>query len=169
MGYATVRPVPDRASGASFGPVLAASLMRTDQKPVQNCPGLRPGQFWIAFWSVRIKFAAQTGGSPIRGTEALLRNVKCISARLVPKTSPSKATNMRHGTHEAEHNDSERFWANVGMFRRRSDDDDNYDIAQPSLVGAALLGATCALRVLSITVPTHHKRRRDQRWYILPT
>ncbi len=34
LGFAIVPPVPDRFSWVGFGPVLAASLVRTDQKPV---------------------------------------------------------------------------------------------------------------------------------------
>ncbi len=41
------------ASGAGFGPALAGNLARTDQHPVPNCPGVRPGQFGTDFLSVR--------------------------------------------------------------------------------------------------------------------
>ena len=38
-----------------------------------------------------------------------------------PEAGPNQAQHIRHGTHKPAHNDSERFWADLGMFRRRSD------------------------------------------------
>ncbi len=38
-----------------------------------------------------------------------------------PKAGPNQDQNIRHGTHKPAHNDSERFWANLGVFRRRSE------------------------------------------------
>ena len=38
-----------------------------------------------------------------------------------PKAGPNHAQNIRHGTHKPAHNDSERFWADSGVFRRRSE------------------------------------------------
>jgi hypothetical protein len=32
------------------------NLIGMNQKPVSNCPGLRPGQFRIGCWSIRIRF-----------------------------------------------------------------------------------------------------------------
>jgi hypothetical protein len=57
-------PAPGRASWASSGPVLAASPMQRDQKPVPNCRGLRPGQFGTGFSFVCIVFADKTGPRP---------------------------------------------------------------------------------------------------------
>ncbi len=34
---------------------------------------------------------------------------------------PKLGQNIRHGTHKPAHNDSERLWAEFGVFRRRSD------------------------------------------------
>jgi hypothetical protein len=38
-----------------------------------------------------------------------------------PKARPNQNSNIRHGTHKPAHNESERFWANFGVFRRRSE------------------------------------------------
>ncbi len=38
-----------------------------------------------------------------------------------PKSGPNQAPNIRHGTHKPAHNDSERFWSDSGVFRRRSE------------------------------------------------
>ncbi len=38
-----------------------------------------------------------------------------------PNTVPSQAQNIRQGTHKPAHNDSERFWAEFCVFRRRSE------------------------------------------------
>ncbi len=36
-----------------------------------------------------------------------------------PKAGPNEAQTVRHGTHKPAHNVSERFWPDVGVFRRR--------------------------------------------------
>ncbi len=68
---------PDRDSGAGFGP---AGLMRTDEKPVPNCPGRRPGQsgtFFVRSHQACGQNRRRTGpGSPVRGPEAALRSHK---------------------------------------------------------------------------------------------
>ncbi len=38
-----------------------------------------------------------------------------------PKAGPKQAPQIRHGTHKPPHNDSERFWADFGEFRRGSE------------------------------------------------
>ena len=42
-------------------------------------------------------------------------------AGIVPKAKPNQAQNTRHGAHRPAHNDSERFWPDFGVFRRRSE------------------------------------------------
>ena len=36
-----------------------------------------------------------------------------------PKAEPNQAQKIRHGTHKPAHNDSDRFWADFCLFRRR--------------------------------------------------
>ncbi len=48
------------------------------------------------------------------------RNLR-VRAGFVPKADPNQTQNIRHGTHKPAHNDSERFWAGFGVFRRRSE------------------------------------------------
>ncbi len=38
-----------------------------------------------------------------------------------PKAGPNHSQNIRNGTHKAAHTDSEIFWADFGVFRRRSE------------------------------------------------
>ncbi len=54
LGYAIMLSVP---GPAGFGSVLAASLMRAEQKPVPNHPGPRPGQFGTGSSPDRTKLA----------------------------------------------------------------------------------------------------------------
>ena len=66
-----------RASGARAGlprPVLAASPLRTDQSPVPNCPGLRPGLFGTGCWSVCNEFPANADPRPASEARARDRN-----------------------------------------------------------------------------------------------
>ncbi len=38
-----------------------------------------------------------------------------------PKAGPNQTQNIRHGTRKPAHHDSERFWADFAVFRRRSE------------------------------------------------
>ena len=62
------------ASGAGVGPLLAASLLRTERKPVPNCPGRKPGQIGTGVRHVRTRLAAKIAPKP--APEAQFRDRK---------------------------------------------------------------------------------------------
>ena len=70
-----------RFRGLRYGPILAVKLMWTDQNPVPNCPGLRPGQCGTGFWFVQASFPVEFG--PNRSPTV---------ASIVPRKSRRQAT-----------------------------------------------------------------------------
>ncbi len=44
-----------------------------------------------------------------------------VRAGFGPQSGPNQTQNTRQGTHKAAHDDSERFWAEIGVFRRRTE------------------------------------------------
>ncbi len=74
LGCLFVFPVSGGRGRAGLGPALALNLIVTDQSPVPNCPGLRPGQYGTGFESVRVRFTVITG--PKAAPEARPRDRK---------------------------------------------------------------------------------------------
>ncbi len=50
---------------------------------------------------------------------AQLKENRRFRAGLWPTTTPNQSQNIRHGIHKPAHNESERFWSDVGTFRGR--------------------------------------------------
>jgi hypothetical protein len=50
-----------------------------------------------------------------------LRRPSLFRAGFGPKAGSTQAQTMRHSTHKPAHIDSERFWADVSVLRRRSE------------------------------------------------
>ncbi len=71
-----------------------------------------------------------------------------------PKPRPNQAQNILHGTQKPAHNDSERFWANFGLFRRRSKII-NCEIAQPSLAALKLPTTLLCCPLHPCKIPPH--------------
>jgi hypothetical protein len=94
-----VLPSPGRASRADLGPALAGKLSRTDQHPVPNRPGLRPGLFGNEFSKPALSRPWKTG--PMTGStiEQLKEgNRWCLMACVLCHGSKSQLTcrNLDH-------------------------------------------------------------------------